>query len=116
VVEALEFQQLAKEELGIAPSAVFLNATHERRFTEAQEATILRLTKAGGAGTLAPGVSLGAALAAARRQIRRHKLTRFYVARLKRALDAPLVTLPYLFRDDLGLDDIRLLADRLEAA
>ena len=116
VVEALEFQQLAAKELGIAPRAVFLNATHERRFTAAQEATILRLTKQGGAGLLAPGVSLGAALHAARRQIRRHKLTRFYVARLERALDAPLVTLPYLFRDDIGLDDIRLLAERLEAA
>jgi hypothetical protein len=35
---------------------------------------------------------------------------------LNKALQAPLVTLPYLFRDDIGLDDIRLLADRLEAA
>lgn len=116
VVEALEFQQLAREELGIEPRAVFLNATYERRFSEAQEAAILRLGKQGGTGLLAPGVSLAAALPAARRQIRRHKLTRFYVARLERALDAPLVTLPYLFRDDLALDDIRALADRLEAA
>jgi hypothetical protein len=61
-------------------------------------------------------VALGAALAAARRHVRRHKLTRFYAARLRRAVGTPLVTLPYLFRDDIGLDDIRLLAERLEAA
>ena len=96
--------------------ALVARATHERRFTAAQEAAILRLTRQESTGMLAPGISLGAALQAARRHVRRHKMTRFYVARLERALDAPLVTLPYLFRDDLGLDDIRLLADRLEAA
>jgi hypothetical protein len=35
---------------------------------------------------------------------------------LRRAFPTPLVALPYLFRDDVGLDDIRLLAERLEAA
>jgi anion-transporting ArsA/GET3 family ATPase len=115
VVEAVEFHRLAREELGITPRAVFLNACHERRFTEAQEASILRLGAQGAGGTLAPGVSLPAALAAARRHIRRHKLTSFYLARLRRALDTPLVALPYLFQD-VGLDGIRVLAERLEAA
>ena len=59
---------------------------------------------------------LQAALRAARRQIRRRKLTSFYQARLRRALDVPLVSLPFLFRESLGLDDLRLLAGRLEAA
>jgi anion-transporting ArsA/GET3 family ATPase len=116
VVEAVEFHRLAREELGITPRAVFLNACHERRFTEAQEASILWLAAQGAGGALAPGVSLPAALAAARRHIRRHKLTRFYLARLRRALDTPLVALPYLFQDDVGLDGIRVLAERLEAA
>jgi anion-transporting ArsA/GET3 family ATPase len=116
VVEALEFHRLATEDLGITPRVIFLNECHERRFTDAQEATVLRLAMQGATGALAPGVSLGAALAAARRHVRRHKLTRFYTARLRRALATPLVALPYLFRDDLGLDDIRVLAERLEAA
>lgn len=116
VVEALEFHRLATEDLGITPRVVFLNECHERRFTEAQEAAVLRLASQGVTGALAPGVSLGAALAAARRHVRRHKLTRFYLARLRRALATPLVALPYLFRDDLVLDDIRTLAERLEAA
>jgi anion-transporting ArsA/GET3 family ATPase len=116
VVEALEFHRLATDELGITPRVLFLNGCHERRFTEAQEAAVLRLGSAAAAGTLAPGISLAAALGAARRHLRRHKLTRFYLARLRRASTTPLVALPYLFRDDVGLDDIRLLAERLEAA
>ena len=116
VVEALEFHRLATEDLGLTPRALVLNACHERRFTEAQEAAVLRLGAQGAAGALAPGVSLAAALAAGRRHVRRHKLTRFYQARLRRALDTPLVTLPYLFMDDIGLEGIRVLAERLEAA
>ena len=56
------------------------------------------------------------ALRAARRQIRRRKLTTFYQTRLRRSLDVPLVSLPFLFRESLGIDDLRLLAGRLEAA
>jgi anion-transporting ArsA/GET3 family ATPase len=116
VVEALEFHRLATEELGLTPRAIVLNGCHERRFTQAQEAAVLDLAARGATGALAPGVSLPAALAAARRHLRRHKLTRFYTTRLRRAVATPMVTLPYLFRDDVGLDDIRLLAERLEAA
>jgi hypothetical protein len=93
-----------------------LNACHERRFTEDQEAEVLRLSAEGAMGTLAPGVALSAALAAARRHIRRRKLTRFHLARLRRASVAPVVALPYLFQEDVGLDGIRELAERLEAA
>ena len=67
-------------------------------------------------GELEPGVPLEAAVRAARRQIRRRKLTRFYRDRLTRTLDAPLVSLPFLFRETLGLDELRTLAGALEAA
>ena len=53
---------------------------------------------------------------AARRQIRRRKLTRFYEARLRRELPLPLVSLPYLFVESLDADALRSLAARLEAA
>jgi hypothetical protein len=60
-------------------------------------------------------VTLAGALAAARRHIRRRKLTRFYETRLRRAIPAPLVALPYL-HEEIGPQSIRSLADRLEAA
>ena len=116
VVEAVQFHRLATEELRMEPLAVVLNGCRERRFSDADEAEVLRLTSAQADGYLAPEVPLPAALRAARRQIRRRKLTRFYQARLRRALDSPLVSLPFLFRESLSLDDVRLLAGRLGAA
>jgi hypothetical protein len=116
VVEAVQFHRLAAGEIGMEPAAIVLNGCHERRFTDEDEAEVLRLTAEGADGDLAPGVPLPAALRAARRQIRRRRLTRFYRARLRRTLDTPLVSLPFLFREALGLEDVRLLARKLEAA
>jgi len=116
VVEALEFHRLATDELEIGPAAGVLNACHERRFSDNEEAEILRLAATEPRGTLAPGVPLPAALRAARRQIRRRRLTRLYRGRLGRSLPVPLVSLPYLFRERLGREDLQLLAERLEAA
>jgi anion-transporting ArsA/GET3 family ATPase len=116
VVEALQFHQLAADELGVATSAIVLNGCHERRFRDDEEALLLHRAAAGAAGEIEPGVPLGAALRAARRQIRRSRLTRLYRRRLRRGLPAPLVSLPYLFRERLSPADLEDLARRLEAA
>jgi anion-transporting ArsA/GET3 family ATPase len=116
VVEAVELDRAARREVQIEPQAVVLNGCHERRFSDAEEAELLRLARAGGGGELEPGVPLQAALRAARRQVRRRKLTRFYRERLARALDAPLVSLPFLFRESLGMRELHVLAEALEAA
>jgi anion-transporting ArsA/GET3 family ATPase len=116
VVEALEFHRLAVDELEVEPAAAVLNACHERRFSNDEEAEVLRLTAAETPGAVAPGIPLPAALRAARRQIRRRRLTRLYRGRLSRGFPAPLASLPFLFRERLGLEDLRLLAARLEAA
>ncbi len=116
VVEALEFHRLAVEELEVDLAAAVLNGCHERRFSDPEEAEVLRLTAAEARGVLETGVSLPPALRAARRQIRRRRLTRLYRGRLKRGLPAPVASLPYLFRERLGREDLELLAERLEAA
>jgi anion-transporting ArsA/GET3 family ATPase len=116
VVEAVQFYRLAVDELGVEPAAVVLNACHERRFSDEEEQDVLRLTAEGAGGEVAPGVALPEALRAARRQIRRRKLAGFYERRLRRSLKAPLVSLPFLFRDGLRVSDLRRLAERLEAA
>jgi hypothetical protein len=115
VVEAIEFHETADEEVGIHTSVVVLNACHERRLDEAQEAEVLRLAAAGADGPLGRGVRLGAALVAGRRQLRRRKLTRFYQARLRKALPLPLVSL-LLLDEEMGEQAIRALAERLEAS
>jgi anion-transporting ArsA/GET3 family ATPase len=115
-VEALQLHRLATQEIGIRVSGVILNACHERRFTRDQEAEILRLSAAHATGRLDHGVSLPLALAVARSHIRRHKMTQFYVRRLRRELGEPPLTLPYLFSRALGETALDLLADRLESA
>jgi ABC-type uncharacterized transport system ATPase component len=116
VVEALEFQRMTRDELGIEARAFILNGCHERRFTGAQEAEILRRVTEDEDGRLAPGVTLQAALAAGRRHIRRRKLTQFYRKRLEQAADAPVVSLPLLFTDRIDEAALETLAGRLEAA
>jgi anion-transporting ArsA/GET3 family ATPase len=104
-IEAVQFHRLAVDEVGIAPAAVFLNACHERRFSDAEEAEILRLGAEGAGGRLGRGVPLSGALVAARHQIR-----------LRRALPLPLVSLPFLYQEEIGPDALRALAARIEAA
>ena len=116
VVEALEFQRMAAEEVGLPARTVILNACHERRFSAAEEAEILSLGMEGADGRLAPGIGLAGALAAARRHIRRRKLTDFYKKKLRRALSVPLITLPFLPDEALSAEAVRLLAERIEAA
>ena len=116
VVEAAQLHQMAVEDVGLTARAVVLNAAHERRFSEAEEAEILRLAREGADGPLAPGLRLAPALLSARRHVRRRKLTRFYEARLRRAIPLPLVSLPFLFREEIGPAEIGLLAERLTAA
>jgi anion-transporting ArsA/GET3 family ATPase len=116
VVEALELHRAATEEVGLEPLAVFLNASHERRLTGAQEAEVLRLSAAGAEGRLPGGIRLSGALGAARRQVRRRKLTDFYLRRLRRSLGLPVVSLPYLFDEAIGVEALGLLSARIEAA
>jgi anion-transporting ArsA/GET3 family ATPase len=116
VVEAAWFHDLAVNELGIECAGVVLNAAHERRFSDAEEAQVLRLARAGASGRLARDVDLASALLAARRHVRRRKLTRFYEGQLRRRLRRPFVSLPFLYAERLGLAEIRTLASRLAEA
>src|SRR4029079_4165102 len=47
VVEAAWFHRLASDEVGVSPTALILNAAHERRFSPQDEAQILRLAASG---------------------------------------------------------------------
>lgn len=113
-VEAAELAKSLKADLGIDAAALFLNACHERRFTADQEKQVLDLLASGTEGRLAPGIPLSGALRAARHNIRRRRLTEFYARRLDRAVDAPMLRLPYLYETPRGMKALEALADRLE--
>jgi hypothetical protein len=114
--EAVELYRLARDEVGLAVGAVVLNRCWERRFSPAQEAEVLGLAAERASGRLQRGVPLRGAIAAARRQLRRRKLTSFYKRRLLRQVEAPLLSLPQLYEEPLDRDSLELLADRVEAA
>jgi anion-transporting ArsA/GET3 family ATPase len=116
VVEAAEFHRVARDEIGIEARALVLNACHERRFTSPQEAEVLSLLAEGASGRLPGSVPLAGALEAARRHLRRAKLTRFYTSWLRKRLPLPTVSLPYLFDEEIGPASVDLLAERLAAA
>lgn len=116
VVEGLEFLEQARDEVGISAEAVILNQCHEPVFDTREEAQVLDLLAAERGGRLARGVTLRGALVAARRQMRRRKLTRFYETRLRKATSLPLVRLPRLFVEQFAEAELRRLAARLEAA
>jgi anion-transporting ArsA/GET3 family ATPase len=116
VVEAAQFHDSAAHEVGVTSAAAVLNACHERRFTDAEETRILNLSRQDAPGSLGGGVPLASALVAARHHVRRRKLSRFYATRMKRLLPLPLVTLPFLFREEMGEAEVRLLAERLAQA
>ena len=116
VVEAAEFHRVAREEIGIEARALVLNACHERRFARAEEAEVLRLIAEGASGRLPGGVPLRGALQAARRQLRRAKLTRYYQGWLRKRLPLPMVALPYVFDEDIGSAAVDVLAARLAVA
>lgn len=116
VVEAAQFHRQAVDEVGLDPLGVVLNACHERRLTPAQEAEVLRRLADGDDGPLGENAGLRAGLVAARRHIRRRRLTQFYLNKLKRSLPLPVVTLPYLFEETLGPQALRRLGERLAQA
>jgi anion-transporting ArsA/GET3 family ATPase len=116
VVEAFELYRTATDELGIRTAALILNRCHERRFTRAEEAEVLRLAASPPAsGRLERGVPAAAAIEAARRHIRQRKRTQFYRDRLRKKLPVPLVSLPLLHRESLDAEAFEELAARVEA-
>ncbi|HEX8075788.1 MAG TPA: ArsA family ATPase [Thermoleophilaceae bacterium] len=108
VAETVEFAGALERELGLRLEATVMNAMLPERFSGADAEAIERVN--GGHG--APPVA--AALRAALSEHRRARAQRAQLRRLKSGLDGPVVTLPYLFEPDLGLEDWERLSSELE--
>jgi hypothetical protein len=108
VAETIEFASALDRDLGLGIDLAVVNAVLPERFSAAEAEEIARVD--GGHG--APGVA--AALHAALSEHRRARSQRAHLRRLRGALDADVVTLPYLFQPDLGLDEWERLSRELE--
>jgi anion-transporting ArsA/GET3 family ATPase len=106
VNESAALEADLRDEVGVAVDRVYMNGLYPERFS-GEEAE--RLSK------LAAGEN-GAVRAAARAAVSEHdraRSQRAQLARLRRRVQAPVKTLPFLFEPELGLEGARRLAGRL---
>ena len=107
VNETIDLEARLRDDLGIAPTRVFANGVLPKRFSEREMEAIDALD---GAGSPAAREALRAALAARSRA----REQRSQLARLRRATDAPVATLPFLPAPELGRDELEALSRELE--
>jgi hypothetical protein len=107
VNETIDLEERLGEELGMALDAVAVNGVYPQRFS-AKEAR--RLGSLGGRGS----VEARAATRAALSEERRARTERSQAVRLRRAVSAPVFSLPHLFEPELGAAELGRLARVLE--
>lgn len=108
VSETIDFRGLLREEMGMEVDAIVVNALYPERFSRPEAERIE-------AGNDNGSPAVGAALRAALSQHHRARVQRVQLRRLKgERLDGPLVTLPFLFDPELGLDAFERLSRELE--
>jgi anion-transporting ArsA/GET3 family ATPase len=108
VNETLELEDRLRER-ALCLEGVIVNGVFPGRFS-ADEARRLE----GLNGRLTPGAR--AAVATALGELRRGRAQRAQLRRLRRRVETPVSTLPFLFETELGSRHIELLSRRLEAA
>jgi anion-transporting ArsA/GET3 family ATPase len=127
VNETLDIEHRLGEEMGMEIDRAVVNALYPERFTR-EDAQRLREAAGSGArevvgggarraersGGGRAGERRNAALRAALAEHERVRGQRTQLRRLRRGLDAPVATLPFLFEPELGLEQLDELARRLE--
>ena len=106
VNESAALEKDLHEQVGVAVDRIYLNGLYPERFTKPEAAKLEEL--AGGEDG-----SVRAAARAALSEQCRARSQRAQLARLRRRVEAPVKTLPFLFEPDLGPEAARRLAKRL---
>jgi anion-transporting ArsA/GET3 family ATPase len=104
VNETAALERSLSEEVGVAVDRVYMNGLYPERFSKDE---VKRLEQACGNGN---GAAARAACRAALSESRRAVSQRHQLARLAEMVDAPLRTLPFVFKPELGTEEIRELA------
>ena len=107
VNETIDLDARLRAEMGMSIDAIVVNGVYPERFTNAEAE---RMASVDGAGS--PGAR--AALQAALSEHRRARSQRSELGRLRRAVDTPVATLPYLFEPDLDAGQLESLSRELE--
>jgi anion-transporting ArsA/GET3 family ATPase len=107
VNETIELEQRLKDDVGVKLAAVVVNAVLPERYSGAEAEQLEKLNGEGGPATREAVATALAAHARAKEQ-------RSQVARLKRELTAPVITLPFLLTPEVDVDGLREVAAELE--
>jgi anion-transporting ArsA/GET3 family ATPase len=115
VNETLDLQRGLKRDLGLKLDQVFMNGIYPELFSDA-EAELLsrRLEEEAGANGAGSDVVRRAALRAAVSEHRRASGHREQVARLEKGLRKDVVELPFIFRPQLDMSAVEVLATEIE--
>jgi anion-transporting ArsA/GET3 family ATPase len=106
VNESAALEHDLRTEVGVAVDRIYMNGVYPERFSNEEAEQLAEL--AGGEG--------GTVRAAARAGLSEHnraKSQRAQLARLRRRVEAPVKTLPFLFEPELGVSEAGELARRL---
>jgi anion-transporting ArsA/GET3 family ATPase len=106
VNESAALEKDLRDEVGVAVDRVYLNGLYPERFTKAEAEKLTALAEG----------EEGAPRAAARAALSEHgraRSQRAQLARLRRRVEAPVKTLPFLFEPELGPEAARRLSKRL---
>jgi anion-transporting ArsA/GET3 family ATPase len=106
VNESAALEQDLRTEVGVAVDRIYMNGLYPERFSGEEAARL---------GEIAGGEN-GAVRAACRAALSEHnraRSQRAQLARLRRRVQAPVKTLPFLFEPELGVESARRLATRL---
>ena len=109
VNEAAALEQTLTDEVGVAVDRVYMNGLYPERFTQ-PEVERIEATAGGANG------SLRAACLAALSESRRAAGQREQLARLVELVSAPVRTLPFVFRPELGVEEILELSNEVNSA
>jgi anion-transporting ArsA/GET3 family ATPase len=106
VNESAALEKDLREEVGVAVDRVYLNGLYPERFNKAEAERLSQVA----------AEDEGAVRAAARAAISEHERARGQrnqLSRLRRRVEAPVKTLPFLFEPELGVEAARQLSRRL---
>ncbi len=106
VNESATLERDLLDDVGVAVDRVYMNGLYPERFSNTEAEQL-----AGLAGESDDG--LRAAARAGLSEHNRARSQRAQLARLRRRVEAPVKTLPFLFEPDLGIEGARQLAKRL---
>ena len=106
VNESAALEHDLREEVGVAVDRVYMNGLYPERFSNQEAEQLAELS--GG-----EDAAVRAAARAALSEHNRARSQRAQLARLRRRVEAPVKTLPFLFEPDLGVEAAGQLAKRL---